>query len=77
MSIQAQRARFVPVEQGFNIVRPPLEPQAFEQQKAQAFAADAPTGSFRSIFHRLSEPTTRRLRPTCWRATGSYGPAHL
>ncbi len=44
MSIQAQRARFVPVEQGFNIVRPSLEPQAFEQQKARAFAADAPSG---------------------------------
>src|SRR5689334_9109009 len=44
MSIQAQRARYIPVEQGFNIVRPPLEPQAFEQHKAQAFAAGAPSG---------------------------------
>ena len=44
MSIQAQRARFVPVEQGFNIVRPSLEPRAFEQQQARAFAADAPSG---------------------------------
>jgi gentisate 1,2-dioxygenase len=44
MSIQAQRARYIPVEQGFNIARPSLEPQAFEQHKAQAFAADAPSG---------------------------------
>ncbi|HEX2885150.1 hypothetical protein [Vineibacter terrae] len=44
MSIQAQRARYVPVEQGFNIVRPSIEPQAFEQQKACAFATDAATG---------------------------------
>ena len=45
MSIQAQRARYVPVERGFNIVRPAVGPQAFEPQKAQAFAADAPTGA--------------------------------
>ncbi len=44
MSIQARRARYVSVEKGFNIVRPSVEPQSFEQQKAQAFAADAPTG---------------------------------
>ncbi|HKU95765.1 MAG TPA: hypothetical protein VJR58_10835 [Vineibacter sp.] len=44
MSIQAQRARYVPVERGFNIVRPAIEPQAFEQQKARVFATDAPTG---------------------------------
>ncbi len=44
MSIQAQRARYVPVEQGFNIVRPAIEPQAFEQQRARAFATDAATG---------------------------------
>jgi len=44
MSIQAQRARYVPVEKGFNIARPGLEPQAFERQRAQAFAPGAPTG---------------------------------
>lgn len=44
MSIQAQRARYVPVEKGFNIVRPSIEPQSFEPQKARAFAVDAPTG---------------------------------
>lgn len=45
MSIQAQRARYVPVERGFNIVRPSIEPQSFEQQRSRAFAADAPTGT--------------------------------
>jgi len=44
MSIYAQRARFVPVEQGFNIKRPALEPQAFTAEMTRAFAADAPTG---------------------------------
>lgn len=44
MSIQAQRARYIPVEKGFNIVRPPIEPRSFDQHKARAFAADAPTG---------------------------------
>ena len=44
MSIQAQRARYIPVEKGFNIARPPIEPQAFEPQRARAFATDAPTG---------------------------------
>lgn len=44
MSIQAQRARYVPVEKGFNIVRPSIEPQSFEPQKTRVFAADAPTG---------------------------------
>ena len=29
MSIYAERARYVPVEKGFNIKRPPIEPLAF------------------------------------------------
>ena len=44
MSIHAERARFVPVEQGFNIARPALEPQAFVAEAARAFADGAPTG---------------------------------
>ena len=44
MSIYAQRARYVPVEQGFNIKRPPLAPQAFVAEMKRAFADDAPTG---------------------------------
>ena len=44
MSIQSQRARYVPVEQGFNIVRPALEPQAFIVEAARAFADETPTG---------------------------------
>lgn len=44
MSIHADRARYVPVEQGFNIARPALEPQAFVAEAASAFAADRPTG---------------------------------
>ncbi|MDP1753202.1 MAG: hypothetical protein Q8L22_27415 [Reyranella sp.] len=44
MSIYAERARYVPVEKGFNIKRPPLEPQAFAAEMARAFADDAPTG---------------------------------
>lgn len=44
MSIYAQRARFVPVEEGFNIKRPAIEPQAFTAEMTRAFAADAPTG---------------------------------
>lgn len=44
MSIQAERARYVPVEKGFNIVRPPLEPQAFTAEVARAFAEATPTG---------------------------------
>jgi gentisate 1,2-dioxygenase len=43
MSIQAERARYVPVERGFNIVRPALEPQAFGAEAARAFAVDTPT----------------------------------
>src|SRR6185436_2677522 len=44
MSIYAERARFVPVEKGFNIKRPPIEPRAFLAEKERAFAADTPTG---------------------------------
>ena len=44
MSIQSQRARYVPVEKGFNIKRPPIEPQAFTAEMIRAFANDAPTG---------------------------------
>lgn len=44
MSIYAERARFVPVEQGFNIARPALEPQAFVAEAARAFADGTPTG---------------------------------
>lgn len=44
MSIYSDRARYVPVERGFNIKRPPLEPQAFVAEMARAFADDAPTG---------------------------------
>src|SRR5262245_36104212 len=44
MSIYAQRARYVPVERGFNIKRPPIEPRAFVAEMAHAFADDAPTG---------------------------------
>lgn len=44
MSIHAERARYVPVEQGFNIARPALEPQAFVAEATRAFAAGTPTG---------------------------------
>jgi gentisate 1,2-dioxygenase len=44
MSVYAERARFVPVEKGFNIKRPPIEPQAFVAEKERAFADDTPTG---------------------------------
>lgn len=44
MSIQSQRARYVPVERGFNIVRPALEPRAFTAEAGRAFADDTPTG---------------------------------
>lgn len=44
MSIHAERARYVPVEQGFNIARPALEPQAFVAEAACVFAAGTPTG---------------------------------
>ncbi|MGD9882495.1 hypothetical protein [Reyranella sp.] len=44
MSNHAERARYVPVEQGFNIARPALEPQAFVAEAARAFATGTPTG---------------------------------
>jgi gentisate 1,2-dioxygenase len=44
MSVYAERARYVPVEKGFNIKRPPLAPQAFAAEMALAFADDTPTG---------------------------------
>lgn len=44
MSIQAERARYIPVEQGFNIERPALAPQAFAAEMRRAFADDTPTG---------------------------------
>ncbi|CAN5896891.1 hypothetical protein BH11PSE3_BH11PSE3_00260 [soil metagenome] len=44
MSIYADRARYVPVENGFNIKRPPLAPRAFVAEMHRAFAPDAPTG---------------------------------
>lgn len=44
MSIHADRARYVPVERGFNIVRPRLEPRAFVAEAAAAFADATPTG---------------------------------
>lgn len=44
MSIHTQRARYVPVEDGFNIKRPSIEPHAFEAEMRRAFADDAPTG---------------------------------
>ena len=44
MSIHAERARYIPVEQGFNIERPALAPQAFAAEMRRAFADDTPTG---------------------------------
>jgi gentisate 1,2-dioxygenase len=44
MSIYAERARFVPVERGFNIKRPPIAPHAFVQEMQKAFADDTGTG---------------------------------
>jgi len=44
MSIYAQRARYVPVEKGFDIKRPALEPQAFVAEMTRAFADETPTG---------------------------------
>lgn len=44
MSIYAERARYVPVEKGFNIKRPPIEPQAFVAEASTAFASHTPTG---------------------------------
>lgn len=44
MSIYAKRARYVPVEKGFNIKRPPVEPKAFVAEMTRAFAEDTATG---------------------------------
>jgi hypothetical protein len=44
MSIYAERARYVPVERGFNIKRPSIEPTAFVAEMERAFAADAMRG---------------------------------
>jgi hypothetical protein len=44
MSIYARRARYVPVEKGFNIKRPPIEPRAFVAEMARAFADETATG---------------------------------
>jgi len=44
MSIEAARARYVPVERGFDIKRPEIEPRAFVGEMDQAFAAGTPTG---------------------------------
>jgi hypothetical protein len=44
MSIFADRARYVPVEQGFNIKRPQIAPQAFVAEMQRAFADRTPTG---------------------------------
>jgi gentisate 1,2-dioxygenase len=44
MSVYAERARFVPVEKGFNIKRPPIEPQAFVEEMKCAFDKETATG---------------------------------
>lgn len=44
MTIYSDRARFVPVENGFNIKRPPIEPQAFVDETNRAFIRGGPTG---------------------------------
>lgn len=44
MSVYAERARYVPVEKGFNIKRPAIEAQAFVAEMTRSFAADTPTG---------------------------------
>jgi len=44
MSIHAERARYIPVEQGFNIERPVLAPQAFVAEMRRTFADETPTG---------------------------------
>ena len=35
----------MPVEKGFNIRRPPIEPTSFVAEMTRAFADDAPTGA--------------------------------
>ena len=44
MSVYTARARYVPVEKGFNIKRPPIEPMAFLAEKERAFGGDTLTG---------------------------------
>jgi gentisate 1,2-dioxygenase len=44
MSIYSDRARYIPVEQGFNIKRPSIAPRAFVAEMRRAFAEEAPTG---------------------------------
>jgi gentisate 1,2-dioxygenase len=44
MSIYAARARYVPVELGFNIKRAPIEPRAFVAEMERVFADGTPTG---------------------------------
>jgi gentisate 1,2-dioxygenase len=44
MSVYAERARYLPVEQGFNIKRAPIEPRTFVAQMTRVFADDAVTG---------------------------------
>ncbi|WP_422002474.1 hypothetical protein [Reyranella sp.] len=44
MTIEAERARYVPVEKGFNIMRAPLAPRAFVDEQRRAFARETPTG---------------------------------
>lgn len=44
MTIYASRARYVAVEDGFNIKRAVIEPRAFVAEKEQAFDPDAPSG---------------------------------
>jgi gentisate 1,2-dioxygenase len=44
MSIYAARARYVPVERGFNIKRSPIEPRAFVAEMERAFADGTSTG---------------------------------
>ena len=70
MSIHAERARYVPVEKGFNIVRPPLAPQAFVAEMRRAFADDhpdrlRPARPRRQLLGTASPPPRR----SCWRAT--------
>ena len=76
MSIYAERARYVPVEKGFNIKRPPIEPQAFTAEMSRAFADDAPTGFIAARpRRRRSAPTMPRRRRSCWRATPAFAKA--
>lgn len=44
MTMYVDRARFVAVEDGFNIKRPPIEPQAFVAERTKAFETETPSG---------------------------------